>query len=181
MYADPNGPHSFGGRAPFLREKLLRVPAGAEPPPDELSEYKKQVQEQQEQIRELQAKYAELRGALERATQTTPAPAASPNVYKYVAVGALGLLAVTLVLLYRETRRDQPRPRVRTSARRKRRRCRRAGADCCALRVQSPGRSIPVGLTTPSRQAACANDTMNISSKAGFRTIFRAVKLSPQS
>ena len=125
-YADPNGPHAFGGRAPVLREKLLRVPAGAEPPPDELSEYKKQVQEQQEQIRELQAKYAELRGALERATQTTPAPAASPNVYKYVAVGALGLLAVTLVLLYRETRRDQPRPRVRTSARRKRR-TRRSG------------------------------------------------------
>jgi hypothetical protein len=121
-YADPNGPHAFGHHAPFLLEKLFRIPEGPKPPPDELSEYKKQVEEQQRQILELETRL----GVLEEQLQTlraAPALVAAPTknnerLFKYVAVGALGLLAVTLFALYRVSR-VEPAPRRRTRPKRR--------------------------------------------------------------
>lgn len=134
-YADPNGLHAFGEHAPFRKEKLVRVPvaADAQPKTDELSQYKKQVEEQQRQIQELQERLSQLQAQVTDAVQnvttlsvslsletSAPTPPSNERLYKYVAVGALGLLAVTLYLLHRETKLARVLPEDREPAAKKR-------------------------------------------------------------
>lgn len=109
-YADPNGPNLFGHSPPFLRERAIQLAPLANPQADELAQFKKQIDEQRQVIDELHAQLDAIQEALELdlgsvSVSTSSAPASNERIYKYVAVGALGLLVVTLYLLHRERKK----------------------------------------------------------------------------
>lgn len=105
-YADPHGALPLGHRAPFVKESIHRVQA-VPAQDDELGQLRARVAAQAEEIAALERRLevlesalAEVKLPLAREVATAPAPN-NERLYKYVAVGAVALLAVTVYALVR--------------------------------------------------------------------------------
>lgn len=123
LYADPNWDAELGQNAPFLREKVIRIPDLAKPAVEEVRQYKEQIKQQQEQLRQMAVQLETYRGMLTELTTQLATDLSAPAqiqtqqlvvhverdrnrewLYKAIAVGACTLLVVALWQLHKASK-----------------------------------------------------------------------------